>query len=479
MCVSVALQSRAALSHLAVVRLPTSAWPVPFLLAATAIVVSAHGVLLRSSPAAGDNLVVAPREIRLVFNERPERVFTRIAVLSPEGVSVALDTVVIGPGNTATARVSGALRSGLHTVSWRTAGRDGHPVGGEFTFSIAVDAAGIARAADGPAPPSPAQPGGIAAPAVSVSPSVFAPLAALLRWLTLIALMAAVGAVAFRAVVISRVERDVDVEISTWYLPRITRGAARLGLAAACTLLLVAVLQLAMQRWALDVAGAEPTGSAGGMLTGSMWGWAWMLKVASAVLAAAGFASVRTPGDKAWFVAGAGSVAAVVGVAFSGHAVVVTQLTVATVIAHVVHTVAAAGWLGTLLVIAAVGLPHAFRLERGDRWTVVADIVHAFSPAALMFAGITVAAGLFMSWTHLPDIQSLWTSEYGQLLLLKLGFVAATAAVGAYNWRRVRPSLGARAGARRLRRSAAAELGIAALVLAITAVLVATPMPAP
>ncbi|HUF64763.1 MAG TPA: CopD family protein [Gemmatimonadaceae bacterium] len=458
-------------------RLPGTAWLLPLLLAATAVAAGAHGVLLRSSPAAGENLAVAPREIRLVFNERPERVFTRIALLSPEGVSVALDTIVIGPGNTATARVSGALRSGLHTVTWRTAGRDGHPVGGEFTFSIAPDAAGITREPPAVAP-APSTQSGIPAPAVSESPTVFAPLAALLRWLTLGALIAAMGAIAFRAVVISRVAREMDVDISTVYLPQITRGAARLGLAAASTLLLVAGLQLAMQSRALEVAGAGAIGAAG-MLTGSTWGWAWMLKVVSAALAAAAFAGIRTPGDRAWLVAAGGSVAAVAAVALSGHAVVVTQLVVATVIAHVIHTAAAAGWLGTLLVIAVVGLPHAFRLERDDRWTVVADIVHAFSPAALVFAGVTVAAGLFMSWTHLPDLQSLWTSEYGQLLLLKLALVGSTAAVGAYNWRWVRPSLGARAGARRLRRSAAAELGVAALVLAVTAVLVATPMPAP
>lgn len=422
---------------------------------------------------------MAPREIRLVFNERPERVFTRIALLSPEGISIALDTIVIGPGNTATARVLGALRSGLHTVTWRTAGRDGHPVGGDFTFSISPDAVGIVRTAAAPDTLSRGQPGGIAAPVVSLSPPVFAPLAALLRWLTLSALIAAVGAVTFRAVVISRVEREMDAEISTEYLPRITRGAARLGLAAAFMLLLVAALQLAMQWRVLDVAGAGTTGGAGGMLTGSTWGWAWMLKVVSASLAAAGFASIRASRSKAWVVAAAGSVAAAVSVALSGHAVVVSQLVAATVAAHVVHAVGAAGWLGTLLVVATVGLPHAFRLDRDDRWTVVADIVHAFSPAALMFAGVTVLAGVFMSWTHLPDFQSLWTSEYGQLLLLKLGLVASTAAVGAYNWRRVRPALGVQAGARRLRRSAAAELGIAALVLAVTAVLVATPMPTP
>ncbi|HEX6251051.1 MAG TPA: CopD family protein [Gemmatimonadaceae bacterium] len=459
-------------------RPPRNLWLVPALLAVVVISAGAHGLLLSSSPAQGENLVVAPREIRLVFSERPERVFTRISLLSPDGASVALDTIFIGPGHTATARILGPLRPGLHTVTWRTVGRDGHPVGGDFTFSIAADAAGIAPPGAAAAPlPAGRQPG-IAAPAVSSTSAALTPLSAVLRWVTLLALLAAVGAVFFRLVVISRVARDMDPEISTQYLPGITRGAARLGLTAAAALLVVAVAQLAIQLRALDGAAADGPGM-GAMLTGSLWGWAWLLKVATALTAAAAFALIRRPEDRAWLLAAGASVGAVVSVAVSGHAVVVPQLVALTVIAHVVHTVAAAGWLGMLLVIAIVGLPHAFRLDRDDRWTVVADIVHAFSPVALAFAAVTVLAGVFMSWTHLPSVDALWTSEYGRLLLVKVGLVAGTALVGAYNWLRVRPSLGAQAGARRLRRSAASELGIAALVVAVTAVLVATPMPEP
>jgi putative copper export protein len=130
-----------------------------------------------------------------------------------------------------------------------------------------------------------------------------------------------------------------------------------------------------------------------------------------------------------------------------------------------------------LLAIALVGLPLAFRLDRDDRWTVVADIVHTFSPAALVFASVAALAGVFIAWTHLPTLSALWTSEYGRILLLKLGLIAGTALIGAYNWLRVRPSLGDPTSARRLRRSASVELAIAALVVAVTAVLVATPMP--
>jgi len=50
--------------------------------------------------------------------------------------------------------------------------------------------------------------------------------------------------------------------------------------------------------------------------------------------------------------------------------------------------------------------------------------------------------------------------------------------VGAYNWRLVRRRLGDEVTTRQLRRSATLELCIALVVVAVTAVLVATPTPA-
>jgi len=186
---------------------------------------------------------------------------------------------------------------------------------------------------------------------------------------------------------------------------------------------------------------------------------------------------IRRPRTVGWIVAGVGSIGLALSLALSGHAVVVAQFAAVTVVAHVVHTVAASGWLGTLLAVVLVGLPLAFRLNRDDRWTVVADIVHTFSPAALVFASVAALAGVVLAWTHLPTLSALWTSEYGRILLLKLGLITGTGLTGAYNWLRVRPTLGDPTSARRLRRSATVELAIAALVVAVTAVLVATPTP--
>jgi putative copper export protein len=71
----------------------------------------------------------------------------------------------------------------------------------------------------------------------------------------------------------------------------------------------------------------------------------------------------------------------------------------------------------------------------------------------------------------------LFSSDYGQALLWKLGALALVVGFGAYNFLRIKPNLPDRAASHRLRRSAVLELATAALVLLLTSVLVATPPP--
>lgn len=122
------------------------------------------------------------------------------------------------------------------------------------------------------------------------------------------------------------------------------------------------------------------------------------------------------------------------------------------------------------------GLPVALR-QPDDRGAAAAALIDAFSPTALFFAGVVVATGVFSAWLHVGEVTALWTTGYGRTLLLKVGVLSLVFATGAYNWLRVKPTLGSPAAAGRLRRSATVELAIAVLVLAVTAVLVATPLP--
>jgi putative copper export protein len=89
----------------------------------------------------------------------------------------------------------------------------------------------------------------------------------------------------------------------------------------------------------------------------------------------------------------------------------------------------------------------------------------------------TIGLGLLLGWTYVGGIGPLFSTTYGRTLLVKVALLSGVAATGAWNWRRVRPALGAAPGSSRLRRSAIVELAFGTLLLAVTAVLVALPAP--
>jgi putative copper export protein len=114
---------------------------------------------------------------------------------------------------------------------------------------------------------------------------------------------------------------------------------------------------------------------------------------------------------------------------------------------------------------------------RERRGAIAADFVNGFSPLALSMGGVVVLFGAITAWRHLHTISALWTTPYGYALIAKLCFVAMVFALGAWNWRRQRPTLGSDTAAASIRRSSTAELSVAGIVLVITAILVSLPSP--
>jgi putative copper export protein len=146
-----------------------------------------------------------------------------------------------------------------------------------------------------------------------------------------------------------------------------------------------------------------------------------------------------------------------------------------------VHRLVGSLWLGTLFVLVVAGLTPLLRDEsvRDRRGSIAADMVNSFSPVALTCGMIVILSGLVAAWTHLNPLSSLWTTPYGYALLVKLALVAVVFALGAWNWRRVRPSLGSDEGAVTIRRSSVREVTMAAIVLMASAILVSLPSPRP
>lgn len=434
----------------------------------------AHGALRRSAPAKGEHLSVAPREIRLTFTEALELPLARLALLGPNG-PVLLGTLALGDSAMVLiAPVTGRLAAGSYTVQWQIAGADGHPVRGEFAFFIAPGAAGLAT--NGGAVTSD--------PATHHDPTTFpqsggfsaeSPGYALIRWLSYMAILGVIGAIAFR-LVLNIVRRQADAAGQLLLSPA-TRGAAGLGALMAVLSMVLAGARLIGQSVALHggTSAFDPM-LVSTMLTKTIWGSGWMLQAAGSLVALAGFwVARRNPAG--WAIAALGALALAVSPALSGHAAAVTQYRPLPVIADTLHVIGASGWLGSLLVLLVVGIPVALRLD-GNRATAVAALVNAFSPTAMAFAGLTIATGLFAAWLHLGSVSALWESGYGRTLLLKLGALGGVFATGAYNWLRVKPTLGHDVATSRLRRSATAEIVVGAIVLAITAVLVASGTPA-
>lgn len=143
------------------------------------------------------------------------------------------------------------------------------------------------------------------------------------------------------------------------------------------------------------------------------------------------------------------------------------------------HVLGASLWLGTLYVLVVSGITPMLRpaVNATEREQVVATMVSRFSAMALASASLLGVTGVITAWTHLDPLSALWTTPYGYALIVKLCLVAVVAGLGAWNWRRVGPSLGTEGGALKIRRTASSELMVAGVVLIVTAVLVSLPSP--
>jgi copper transport protein len=193
------------------------------------------------------------------------------------------------------------------------------------------------------------------------------------------------------------------------------------------------------------------------------------LRLGLLLVALIGFALATRGGTLGWALAAGGVLISPVRAVFFGQ----IQRVV-----NPVHMLAGGLWIGTLTILVFVGIRPALRALAADRrGPVVAAMVNGFSPVALGAVGLLATMGVITAWTHLHRLDALWTTPYGYALITKLSLVSVVLGLGALNWRRRKPKLGSEAGARALLGSAMFEVIGGALVLMVTAVLVALPSP--
>ena len=435
-----------------------------------------HAKLVRSDPAPGARLDVAPERIALAFTERPELALSSVKLVGPVGDTIPLvlsrDTV---DANSISARVPIGIIPGKYRVVWRAAGTDGHPSRGVIDFVVrprkplarVVPLAEPAPFVEEPVAPIAAGGDEAVAP-MAVSGALGAIFA---RWLTFISTFLVIGAVAFRFLVLRRINpagAGLFTEIAE-------TNTATLGIVAAVGAILGAMFRINRETMDMPDVGLDV------MMLDSIWGFSILLHIAGALVAIVSLYLVHNSREQkrryAWRAATVAAVAIAVAPAIGGHALM-ARPAIVSIAADILHVMAGSVWLGSLAVIMIVGISAALKtpdtIRPGER---VASMINVFSPIALVCGGTMVATGIVSAILHLPALRSLWTTPYGAALMLKVFFVMLLFAAGAWNWRRMKPRLTGDDAIAPMRSSATLELVLAAVVLCVTALLVALELP--
>ena len=445
---------------------------------ATPAILLAHARLVRSAPAANASLSSPPDRIALWFSERPELHFTTVQLLDSAGSAIQLATPVVDADPTGVSiAIGGSLSAGRYTVVWRTAAADGHPSSGKFAFTVTA-APTTAVPPLTPIATPPAATGSVTVridtgarriPNSIVQPGEQPRMSTAARWAELVGALTLIGAVIVRLVVLPRAE-----------VPAATFADAgdrlrRLASAALTLFILGTLMRLAAESTLIMNAGDSRVRTMLVVVRDTRWGHGWAIGAGGAVLAYLGLLVGRRAAT-GWIVAAVGAVLISLSEALTGHAAASSRSALA-VAADVTHVLGAGGWIGGLAALLLSVLPALGSLERAREPQIGSRVVRAYHASAVECVVLVLISALVAAWLRLPRLDALWMTTYGQVLLLKICVVLVILGFGWYHWRTaVSVDWSSRTGDK-FRRSAAAELVLGAIVIAITAILISTPLP--
>jgi copper transport protein len=393
----------------------------------------AHATLRSTSPSFRERLPSSPRTLVLRFDQYLKAV--------PGSVRVYASTGSVGPIRARSdGRVIKAvlprLPKGAYTVRWHALSGDGHVVSGVFTFGVRARA------------PEPTEAFGAAGPTRTEDA---------VRWLYFLSLALLVGGLGFRLLVLrgplsAHAERRFYVITAAGAIATINVGIVAFILRAEDA------LQLPFGR----------------LLYGDLTPIARTRFGTAFIAMTLGFALVTALLFLAWlsdrsallwpaFVLG---LAFASGLSLSGHSAADAGSSWKSQLADWAHLSAACLWIGGLFQLALVVWPLLPDARRAA--------FLAFSRLATVCVGVLLLAGVYLSILRLPKLDDLWTTGYGNVLLVKIGLVALAFAWGGLHKLVAVPAIarGNEGTLHRLRGSLVGESMVGMAVLLAAAVLV-------
>lgn len=391
----------------------------------------AHATLTRSDPVDGSLLDSAPGEVNLWFDEPVVAQFSSVRLTNQENKFLSGATVDPNQRESSSLRILlPPLEKGSYLLFWKIlSNEDGHYSQGLTSFSVGV--AGNVSSANRPV-------------ALPISPSI---VEALLRWLNLLLLTSAVGALSMLYLVLAPLGQQTTLPALAQQ-QQLQRQILRWAVACVFGLLLVGValliwqLRLAQEQTASQSSWLDQTQQ---LLIGTFWGNLWIVRQSVLLFFATGlwFLSRQRQDTVAlsWHLLIAGrSIDLLIMQALSSHQIGGTSNWLFVLFNVTAHLLAASVWMGSILVLALWIVPTILRKQKQSeiegwqpiRWSRFTLL--AASSVALLFA-----SGLYSMGKQVASLDALLTTDYGWLLLGKLALVALAGLCGIGNMLLVHP----------------------------------------
>jgi copper transport protein len=408
----------------------------------------AHSTLIATEPARDATVEQSPDRVLLRFDEAVETAVGSLVVYDGEGNVVSAEEILRPSGPEVAVAIPDELERGTYTVAWRVISADSDPINGAWVFHMQEPGA---------------QPSGLAGEVLKDTP--FSVSAAYIsgRFLDFTLILLCVGGIVALAFTLGAASQLVRM--------RLLRALRVFGLALPVVVMFGIVFQGAVAG-GLTLREAFDWDVASSVAFDTTYG-TWSLIRGALGLAVAALATVllRRGGQMTTATTAVGvaiGLVLIVTPGFSGHARVEGPVAI---VADAAHVLAASVWVGGLgFVISALVMAGR------ERWSLAASAVPRFSISAVGSVAVLIVAGTVNGYLQVRAWRGLWETQYGILLLIKVGLLLPLLAFGAYNNRyavpRLRAELASAFERRRFLRFVSAELAIMAVIVGVTAGLV-------
>ncbi|EGI0436962.1 copper resistance protein [Listeria monocytogenes] len=361
--------------------------------------VSAHAYLENSNPADQSHIQTAPEKVTLVFNEEIEADFPLIEVKDSSGKQVETGKTSVSKKNNhmVEASLPADLKADVYSVSWRVVSADGHAVTGIISFKLG-DTKATFQASEVPSSGADLQISSIQKAILYIGFSLFIgvlvfglglyprkeqiseKISGRLKKVTWIAL--ALLGVALLIQLFVQTSITTGVSISESFGPSklaafLTTKTGYICISEFVVWLLLAIFTVMM------------------FFKKKQWGW-FALLTESALIGYLIFAKAQ-----------------------NGHAAASADKIVS-ITADMLHMIAASVWVGGILVLLFV-LPRTGKARK---------VWIRFAIVAIIAVASILVSGLLMAVMNIGQMANLFTTNYGKILLFKIGLFILMALLG-------------------------------------------------